>query len=208
MRPRTFVFFGDSVTQANRHRPEVGALGEGYVRIIADELADVPAAPDVINLGIGGNRVRDLRARWGEVVAARPDVLTILVGINDVWRHSDRDDYTPTDVFADDFRSILDGAAASGGEVVLMEPFLLPVADGQQAWLPELREKIDVVNELGVAYGAPVVPLHQLLNEAASELGASELAPDGVHPSPLGHRLIAEAWLAEASAGFGGRRTG
>ncbi|KQR51319.1 hypothetical protein ASF88_19340 [Leifsonia sp. Leaf336] len=195
------MFFGDSVTEANRHRPEVDALGEGYVRIIADELSNNPTTSEIVNLGVGGNRVRDLRARWSEVAAQRTDVLTVLIGINDVWRHFDRDDYTPAEAFAEDFRAILDEAVASGSRIMLMEPFLLPLSREQEAWLPELHEKIDIVKDLGSAYAAPIVPLHQLLNEAASDLGPLELAPDGIHPSQLGHRLIAEAWLAEASEG-------
>ncbi|MFD6698275.1 MULTISPECIES: SGNH/GDSL hydrolase family protein [unclassified Microbacterium] len=188
------MFFGDSITEAGRRRPGGNALGEGYVRMIAERTS--PAG--IVNLGIGGDRVRDLRSRWNDVVAAQPDTLTVLIGINDVWRHFDRDDYTPPDAFAADLRTILDGAHTRGTRAILMEPFLLPVEPGQWGWLSELEEKIGIVNMLGTEYSTPVVPLSRLFIEAAAELDPADLAPDGIHPSPRGHRLIADAWLAVA----------
>jgi lysophospholipase L1-like esterase len=192
------AFFGDSITDAGHRLPDTSPLGEGYVRVIADALSSRPAAPEVVNLGIGGDRVRDLRARWEEVQAAHPDLLTIFIGINDVWRHFDSAQHTTPEAFSSDYRSIMDAAVALDTPVILMEPFLLPVRPDQQQWLPELEEKIAIVNQLGTTYGAPVVHLHRILTDAATDgIAPSELAADGVHPSRLGHRLIAEAWLCD-----------
>ncbi|MGO4535036.1 SGNH/GDSL hydrolase family protein [Leifsonia sp. 2MCAF36] len=192
---RPLVFFGDSVTAAGRNPLVEGDLGTGYVRVIAETLGSTTGAPEVVNLGIGGNRVRDLRARWNEVESAQPGVLSVLIGINDVWRHFDQGEHTSPEAFREDLSFIMEAAVAIGAPVILLEPFLLPLFPEQLHWLPELREKLSIVNDLGATYGAPVIHLHKLLNTAAKKVQASDLATDGIHPSELGHRIIAQAWL-------------
>jgi lysophospholipase L1-like esterase len=79
-----------------------------------------------------------------------------------------------------------------------MEPFFLPVTEEQRSWLDDLDGKREVVRSLADEFDAAFVPLHSVLTAAASGRPVAELAPDGVHPTPLGSRLIADAWLAEA----------
>jgi len=124
-----------------------------------------------------------------------PQVLTVYVGINDVWRRFDSDDPTPTDRFEDTLRGLLASAVdAFDPELILMEPYLLPVRDEQRGWLEELDEKRGAVRRLAVEFGAQLVPLHEVLTAAAAGRDAAELAPDGVHPFPEASRLIADAW--------------
>ena len=78
---------------------------------------------------------------------------------------------------------------------MLVEPFLLPVTDEQQVLSADLDLKRAVVAELAAEYRAAFVPLQSILGEAAASLGPLALAADGVHPTPYGHALIAEAWL-------------
>lgn len=191
-------FIGDSITDAGRDRTDPGSLGDGYVSLLAPEL--VAGGAEVTNLGIAGNRVVDLAARWAtELMPTAPEVLTVYIGINDVWRRFDSDDPTSTPRF----ERMLDGLLASavqafGPRLILMEPFLLPVRDEQQGWLAELDEKRAAVRLLAERHGAQLVPLHDLLTAAAVGRDAAELAPDGVHPLPEASRLIAAAWWSAA----------
>jgi lysophospholipase L1-like esterase len=188
------VFIGDSVTDCGRRDDAPDYLGDGYVRMVAEKL---PGRP-VINVGISGNRVIDLRDRWRiDVVEQKPDILSVYIGINDTWRRYDDNDRTTTASFEADYRACLaDFGGASA--LILVEPFVLPVTEEQELWHQDLDGKRDVVARLAAEFGAGFVPLQSLLAAAAEDRGAAALAQDGVHPTELGHRMIADAWLEVA----------
>jgi acyl-CoA thioesterase-1 len=188
------LFIGDSVTDCGRRDDAPDYLGDGYVRLIADQLTD----RQVINVGISGNRAIDLRDRWHiDVVQQKPDILSVYVGINDTWRRYDSNDPTSAASFEADYRACL---ADLGGAstLILVEPFVLPVTEEQEHWHEDLDEKRAVVARLAAEFGAGFVPLQVLLTTAAEDHGAAALAQDGVHPTELGHRMIADAWLEVA----------
>jgi lysophospholipase L1-like esterase len=186
---RTLVFAGDSVTDCGR-RTDPDGFGDGYVRTLYDDLGQ--RRPRIVNAGISGNRAVDLAVRWSEdVLAHQPSLVSILIGINDTWRRYDEDDPTTAESFEESYRAMLDPLSC---HVVLIEPFLLPVKDGQEAWREDLDPKLDVVRKLAVEYGAILVPADVELNRQASSVGAATLAHDGVHPTAAGHRAIADLW--------------
>ncbi|MFE4727735.1 SGNH/GDSL hydrolase family protein [Microbacterium sp. NPDC056736] len=197
----TLVFVGDSITDAGRDRADASSLGDGYVRIVADELARRGAPARVVNVGIAGDRAVDLERRWQTDVAPHAaGRLTIFVGVNDMWRRFDNDDPTTAEAFEATYRRLLD--ACGGAErLFLMEPFFVATRDEQRAWLDDLDAKRDVVRALAAESGAPLVPLHEIMTAAAAAEGVAALAPDGVHPTARGSRLIAEAWLTAYDAG-------
>jgi acyl-CoA thioesterase-1 len=187
---RTVVFAGDSVTDCGR-RTDPDRLGDGYVRRLYDDLG--PRRPRIVNAGISGNRAADLAGRWAaDVLAEEPSLVSILIGINDTWRRYDENDPTTAESFETSYRAMLDPLTTC--PVVLIEPFLLPVKDGQEAWREDLDPKLDVVRKLAVEYGAILVPADVELNRQASTVGASTLAGDGVHPSAAGHQALADLW--------------
>ena len=194
------VFIGDSITDAGR-RDDPQRLGRGYVRLIADELAGRGDDRPVVNTGIGGDRVRDLRARFTEdAIDHHPALLTIYVGINDTWRRYDSDDPTTAAAFEADYRAILERAREL--PLILIEPFLVPVTAAQRSWdADDLAEKRAVVARLAAEFGAGFVPLFSLMTDAAEQQGPAAIAADGVHPTELGAQLIAGAWLG-AEAGL------
>ena len=193
---RPVIFIGDSVTDCGRRDDEPDFLGDGYVRMIAERLPD----RRVINVGINGNRVVDLRDRWHiDVTEQNPDVLSVYVGINDTWRRYDENDPTSAASFEADYRKILEQTVPLAPKLILVEPFVLPVTEEQEHWHEDLDEKRAVVARLASEFGAAFVPLQSLLSLAAQAQGAKALAEDGVHPTELGHRLIAEAWLEAAA---------
>jgi lysophospholipase L1-like esterase len=149
----------------------------------------------VINVGISGNRAVDLEQRWAtDVEPSSPDVLTVYIGVNDMWRRFDQGDETTAEEFEATMRRLLDTDVSRASRIIFIEPYLLPVNDEQRGWLEDLEGKRAVITRLANELNAGFVPLHSLLTEAAGEDPAS-VAPDGVHPSVLGARLIADAWL-------------
>ena len=193
---------GDSITDSGR-RSSPDGLGEGWVRLVAEALRLRGDDREIVNRGIGGDRIGDLAARWEEdALGLEPSILTVYVGINDTWRRYDSDDPTEERVFEDGYRALLRAAADAGvPEVVLMEPYLVPVTDDQLEWYDDLDPKRAAIARLAIEFGATFVPLHRILGEAAEAHGAAAIAGDGVHPTALGARLIAGAWLDAVVSG-------
>ena len=186
----TIVFAGDSITDCDRREDPAG-LGDGYVRLLADK---VGGAARVLNRGISGNSSRDLRDRWeSDVLAERPTLVSVLVGINDTWRRYDSGAVTTAAEFEANYRALLEPLA--GVRIVLIEPFLLPVRAQQVTWREDLEPKLQVVRKLAADYDAALVPADAALREAGP---AAEVAPDGIHPSVWGHELLATLWLEHA----------
>ncbi|MEU5582555.1 SGNH/GDSL hydrolase family protein [Streptomyces huasconensis] len=195
----TLLFIGDSITDAGRDRADGTSLGDGYVERIARALrARAGAAPAaVINKGLNGNRVYDLEARWAtDVLAQRPTVVTVKIGINDTWRRYDRGLASPVVQFEACLDRLLAYTAQKlAARLVVVTPFLLPVAPHQERWHEDLAPRTEAVLRAARANGAEVVRADLVMARAAERHGAAALAPDGVHPSALGHDLLADAWL-------------
>ncbi len=185
------VFAGDSVTDCGR-RGEPEALGHGYVRL----LADGPLAGHAVrNVGVDGSRIVDVADRWTtDVLDPRPDLVSLLIGINDTWRRYDSGLVFPAADYEHTYRDLLT-ALPSGTRVVLLEPFVLPVTDDQSRWWDEdLAARVEVVHRVAADHDALLVPTRSMLTAAAATSGNAALAADGVHPTPEGHRLIADLW--------------
>ncbi|OPC77243.1 GDSL family lipase [Embleya scabrispora] len=200
----TLLFIGDSITDAGRDRADPASLGGGYVHEIARTLRERARhgpGPRVVNRGINGNRVYDLESRWStDVLDHGPTVVTVKIGINDTWRRYDRDLPSPIHEFEACLDRLLAATAhKSSARLVVITPFLLPVGPEQERWFEDLSPRTDAVLRAAERNAARVVRADLLLPRAARERESAELAPDGVHPSPLGHRLIADAWLAEVA---------
>jgi lysophospholipase L1-like esterase len=192
---RPLLFIGDSITDSGRRDDEPDYLGDGYVRLLAAALPDRRA----INVGINGNRAIDLRDRWHtDVVQQHPDILTVYIGINDTWRRYDSNDPTSEAEFEANYRACL-ADVGGASRVILLEPFVLPVTDEQRHWHEDLDPKRTIVAKLAAEFSTGFVPLQALMDVAAQGYGAASLAADGVHPTGLGHRLIADAWLEVAA---------
>lgn len=116
-------------------------------------------------------------------------MVSVLVGVNDTWRRFDSGEATTAAEYERDYRSLL---SATSARLVLIEPFLLPVRDEQNTWREDIDEKIAVTRRLAGEFGAVLVPADEVLRTAGD---AVDLAEDGVHPSPRGHRALADAWL-------------
>ncbi|MFO7166763.1 MAG: SGNH/GDSL hydrolase family protein [Chloroflexota bacterium] len=198
------LFQGDSITDAGRLRDDPEHMGGGYAALAAAWFSARFPERRVrfLNRGISGNRTADLRARWQrDCIDLRPDWVSILIGINDTWRRYDRSDPTSTEAFAANYRAILEHTRAeTSAQLILCEPFVLPVPPDRRAWREDLDPKIAVVRDLAREFGALLVPLDGIFASASTRREPAFWAPDGVHPSQAGHALIAQAWLAAVGA--------
>lgn len=193
------LFIGDSVTDCDR-RTDPEGLGRGYVRLLAEGPL---AGARVTNRGVNGHRIADLAARWDRgVLDQAPDVLSVLIGVNDTWRRFDSGEPSPVDAFEATYRDLLSRALAAGvRRLVLVEPFVLPVtADQGRWWAEDLGARVDAVHRVAADHGATLVPAAAHLTALASSRGAAVLAADGVHPTADGHRELADLWWRTAGA--------
>jgi lysophospholipase L1-like esterase len=193
------LFVGDSVTDCGR-RDDPDGLGDGYVRVLAQGPL---RGARVTNRGVAGDRATDLAARWdADVLRMRPDVLSVLVGINDTWRRYDAGVTTPASAFEATCRALLGSALAAGvRRLVLVEPFVLPVTPEQERWWDEdLGERVEVVRKLAAEHGATLVPAADHLTALAGTHAPGYLAADGVHPTAAGHRALADLWWSVAGS--------
>lgn len=198
------LFQGDSITDAGRNRNDINDLGLGYPMFIASWFSALYPDKNVrfINRGISGDRVRNLKARWQEdCLDLKPDWISILIGINDCWRRYDSNDPTSVEAFESDYRYILDQVKEKlNAKIILCEPFVLPTPEDRVQWREDLDPKIHVVRKLAREYGAIFIPLDGIMAQACARKEPAFWAADGVHPTPAGHALIAQAWLKAVGA--------
>jgi lysophospholipase L1-like esterase len=190
------LFIGDSITDAGRDRAG-DDLGWGYAMMAAAWFtARHPGHRATFrNRGISGDRVRDLRARWAEdCLAHEPQVVSVLIGINDTWRRYTDGDPTTAEQFAADYRHVLTATRDRlDAALILVEPFVLPLDADQAAWRADLDPKVEVVRELAAEFGATLVAVDALFRDA--DVDPRVWTNDGVHLTPFGHALLAQQWL-------------
>lgn len=200
LKENDFVLFqGDSVTDCGRRNEATKPMGKGYAAMLAAWLgAKYPRLNlRFENRGISGNRVSDLLARWEEdCVAFKPSVVSILIGINDTWRAFDRNTPRTTEEFEDLYRRLLTLTHERvTRRIVLMEPFVLPDPPDRAGWRGDLDPKIQVARKLAREFEAVFVPLDGVFARASTIRPCAEWLGDGVHPTPMGHALIAQEWM-------------
>lgn len=206
---RCLLFLGDSITDCDRREDPEG-LGHGYVRLVAESLRAPEPEARVINRGIGGDRVRDLVARFdADCLDHRPDLVTIFAGINDTCRAVDSEDPTTAGRSADGLREMLSrlDAELPDTQVIVILPFVLDVGDQTAAFRTDLDARIDALRTAALDAGVPTIETQRLLDaNLADGRSPQDLADDGIHPTPAGHRIIADAWLETAAGSSGPRR--
>lgn len=199
----TLVVTGDSITDCGRTRPQgescFDGLGSGYPRFL-DALIEVNAPGQnirVINTGSGGDRTVELLDRWQEdVLDLHPDYISIMIGINDVWRHFDTPYKTELHVspaeYEKNLRTLAESAKASAKKVFLLTPFFMET-NKEDAMRKMTDEYIAVVKAVAADTGAVLVDVQQAFDELFTKIDyPARLGNDRVHPNHVGHMLIAK----------------
>lgn len=202
------LMIGDSITDCGRARPvaEGNEVGSGYVSLVNALLGAVYPSHciRVFNMGVNGNTVRDLKARWRkDVLDQQPDWLVIFIGINDVWRQFDTPLRTEQHVLIDEYRRELDGLIRQTAPhlqgLVLMTPYFLePNRDDP------MREAMDayrgVVSELAATHNAVLVDTQSAMDALLEQAHPMALAWDRIHPNQTGHMALALAFMRAIGA--------
>lgn len=199
------IFFGDSITDMGRNRDEnadkIWKYGSGYPIFVASSLyRENPQKYEVLNRGIAGNRSVDLYARIkGDVWNLHPDILSILIGVNDVWHEIDWGNGVEIDRFEKIYDMMLKDTIKRlpNVKIVLMEPFILKGEDTAEKFneFQYVYAYAKVVKKLAAQYDLFFLPLQDKFDVAASKFGAEHYLYDGVHPDVAGATLIADAWV-------------
>ncbi len=198
------LFYGDSITDVARNREladHPAALGMGYPFIIAAALAGRhPLEHEVINRGISGNKVVDLYARVKiDVWNHNPDMVSILVGINDVFHELKRSDGVALDRYEKVYRMLVEDTQKTlpNAKIVLMEPFVLKTAFTEPEFkrFSEIKKYAKAVKQIAKDCKCIFVPLQKDLDEAAERYGVDYCSKDGIHPAMGGAYIIADRWL-------------
>ncbi len=200
------LFQGDSITDAGRNRGNYYAnngsgLGGGYAyQIAADVLGTNPGKNIAIyNRGISGNKVYQLAGRWeDDCLQLKPDVLSLLIGVNDFW-HTLTHNYKGTaESFETDLRELLDRTLNSlpALKLIIAEPFVVTGGTAiSEAWYPAFSKYQQSVQEIATELNANFIPLQAVFDEALKVAPVSYWCPDGVHPSIAGSYLMKQVWM-------------
>ena len=203
------LFQGDSITDGGRQRTGSDynhIMGQDYAYILAAEIGALSPERELvfINRGNSGNRVPDLETRWqDDTIALHPQLLSILVGVNDLLSPGER--AVTLDQYEAGYDKLLAEtiAALPNTKIVLGQPFLLPVGKQKADYatnMVEMKKRQAVVDRLGAKYHLPVVHYQQALDAALAKAPAEHWSWDGVHPTYAGHGLMAQEWLKTVDA--------
>ena len=201
---KVILFQGDSITDAGRSREEVPAnvgLGVGYPYLVSANLLynDAELNWQIFNRGISGNRVVDIYARWKiDALNIKPDILSILIGVNDTWHEKARQNGVEVPRYEMIFRMLLEWTKKElpNTKIVLLEPFVFLSDVVEDHWIEEINARREVVKKLAQEFDTIFIPLQSMFDEALKKNSETTYwLRDGVHPTSAGHQLIAEAWL-------------
>ena len=205
---KIILFQGDSITDCGRKADFGRNLGHGYATLVGAALgAAEPYQYRIVNRGIGGNRIVDLYARMKvDMINLKPDYMSILIGINDVWHELD----SKNGVDAAKFEMVYDlmvselKAALPDLKIMILEPFVLPGSGTTSGETPERYPEFrsepllraQAAKRIAEKHGLVFVPLQEVFDKANADAPTPDYwLVDGVHPTAAGHELIKQAWL-------------
>ena len=195
------LFFGDSITDMCRNRDADSVFcGNGHVFYIAGEMKREDPSIEIINRGISGDRVVDLYARikkdvWNQA----PDVLSILIGVNDVWHEVAAKNGVELDRFIRIYDMLISDTlnALPNVKIILCEPFILKGEATEEKYdsFLTVKDYAKAIKNLAEKYSVAFLPLQDAFDKAAEKTCVQDYLFDGVHPNIAGARLIADEWL-------------
>lgn len=209
------LFQGDSITDAGRSRDEdktsapnnQPGLGNGYVWLAAAELlVNRPAdGLKIFNRGISGHKVFQLAERWqADCLDFNPDVLSILIGVNDIWHSLEpKLGYKGTvEIYERDYHALVERTrkALPKVKLVVCEPFVLRCGAVKDNWFPEFDNYRAAARRVADQHRATFVPFQAMFDEAIKYAPPEHWANDGVHPSSAGAALMSHFWLKAVGA--------
>ena len=199
---KTILFQGDSITDAGRDYYDDNRRGLGYPQLVTAHLGyENPGEYTFINRGISGNRIVDVYARIKkDITNLNPDIMSVLIGVNDVWHEINYQNGVDTEKFEKIYSMLIEEvlAACPNCKIMIFEPFVLKGTATEEHWdefLNGVKEKAAASRRVAEKYGLEFIPLQDKLDALCEKAPASYWLWDGVHPNPAAHELIAREWL-------------
>lgn len=192
---------GDSITEGLRKRDVPEDLGQWYAKRVAGALElKHPGEYTFINRGISGNRIVDVYARIkADIINLKPDIMTLMIGTNDVWAEYSRQNGVPPAKYERFYEKLLDEveAALPNIKIILMGSYYQDgVQEYNESFLPEVKERAEIVRKIAERRGYPYIATQPLFDEAEKR-GVKQLTFDGVHPDIAGCELLKNALVQE-----------
>ncbi len=206
LKDNVILFQGDSITDSGRNMEDAGFntarnLGSGYAMLAGAALLNKYEALNlkIYNKGISGNKVYQLAERWDkDCLELRPDVLSILIGVNDLWHKLDGNYSGTIEIYKNDYSALLERTmkALPNVKLIICEPFAVNgVKAVDDKWYPEFYEYQKAAREIAKQFRATFIPLQGVFDEAQKRVPGSYWTADGVHPTLAGAQLMAKAWM-------------
>ncbi|MBQ4082485.1 MAG: lysophospholipase [Clostridia bacterium] len=201
---KTVLFQGDSITDCGRNRADSNSLGYGYPLLAASLMNEKYAGEyQFLNRGISGNRSTDLYARIkSDIINLKPDYMSILIGVNDVWHDVARQDGVAPEKFERILRMLLDEVLQELPELKIF--FIASFFTGDALleqhgpiFPDRVAENAAIVKRVAADYGMPCIDAQALFDEACTRAPATYWTAEGVHPTYAGHALLAKAWIEQ-----------
>lgn len=206
---KLILFQGDSITDGGRNRDDLASMGESYAYMVKGQLGcEYPGEYEFINKGISGNRIVDIYARIkNDIINLKPDYMSLLIGVNDVW-HELGGMYNGVD--AEKFEKIYEMLileifeALPNIKIMILEPFVLEATattateeepERFNYFKTEVSLRAAAAKRIAEKYGLPFVTLQDKFDAACKWEQAHYWLEDGVHPTPMGHWIIKNAWV-------------
>lgn len=205
---KTVLFQGDSITDCGRDRENPNSEGHGYPLLIKAELGEsCPLDYTFLNRGISGNRIVDVYARIkADIINLKPDYMSLLIGVNDVWHEINWQNGVDTDKFEKIYSMLIEEVktALPDIKIFLIAPYVIEgastvnceqIPNRWELFRTGVDEKINAVKRVGKKFDLPVVELQPVFDEACKRAENAHWSADGVHPTAAGHALIKNEWL-------------
>lgn len=212
------LFQGDSITDAGRDRKNTQpnnsqAFGQGYALFASGQLLEKYAEKNlqIFNRGVSGDKVYQLRERWdADCIALKPDVVSILVGVNDYWHTLDGGYKGSLQKFMGDYRELLNYTKQKLPDVqlIICEPYTLKGGGAikPEQWYPMFDEYRNATKQLAGEFKAIYVPFQANYDKAIKRAPDRYWAPDGIHPGLPGADLMAKGWLKSSGLNKKGKK--
>ncbi len=205
---KTILFQGDSITDCGRSREWLNNVGDGYPVLVKAQLGfECPESYDFQNRGISGNRIVDLYARMkSDIINLKPDYMSILIGVNDVWHELDYQNGVDADKFEKIYSMLIEEIkeVLPDIKIMILEPFCLEgpgtmsteeKTDKWETFSTEVRKRAKKAKLVAEKYHIPFVPLQDKFDAISQNTDNTYWLGDGVHPTAMGHELIKREWL-------------
>ena len=196
------LFQGDSITDARRDRDNDQYRGVGYATLVSAKLGfEYPNQHEFINRGVSGNRVSNLVARMkADMINLKPDVMSILIGVNDVWHEVSRQNGVDAELYEKLYNLLIEEVkkALPDLRIIILEPFVLKGSATLENWKVfdrEVKLRAAAARRVAERNGLEFIPLQDKLDSATMLAPEEYWLMDGVHPTAVGHELIAREWI-------------